>query len=100
MSAFFVALIRRIKDHALFDEYAAKSAASFQAHGGEVVARGPLIEMLSATKDAPVATAVVAFPTQQALFDWHSSDEYQSIIELRKRAADIEFGAYAVPETA
>lgn len=51
--------------------------------------RGKLSSVLSGqhTHDS---TVVIRFPNMEALNDWHSSDQYQSLIPLRLEAADVD----------
>lgn len=95
MSAFFVATVR-IKDAQKFQEYARKAAETFAAHGAEIVLRGKAESALagSHTHDA---VGIIKFPDMDALSAWFRSAEYQAIIPLRKKAADMTITAYSAP---
>jgi len=95
MSAFFIATVR-VKNPQKFQEYAKKAAETFAAHGGEIVLRGKA-ESALAGSDKHDAVGIVKFPNMDALNAWFHSQEYQTIIPLRKKAADMTIIAYSAP---
>jgi uncharacterized protein (DUF1330 family) len=95
MTAFFVATVT-VKQPEAFQEYAQRSAPTFAAHGGELVLRGKLGEVLAGSAGHQ-ATAVVRFPDMAALKAWYASADYQALIPIRDAGADITIAAYEVP---
>lgn len=95
MSAFFVATVR-VKDPQKFQEYAKKASETFAAHGGEIVLRGKA-ELALAGSNKHDAIGIVKFPDMKTLEAWFHSNEYQAIIPLRKKAADMTIIAYNAP---
>lgn len=95
MTAFFVATVK-VKDPQKFQEYAQRAAATFADHGGEIILRGKT-ESARAGSAGYGAIGIVKFPNMDALTAWFKSKEYQAIIPLRKKAADMTIVAYSVP---
>ena len=95
MPAFFIATVK-VKNPEKFQEYAKLAAATFAAHGGEIVLRGKA-ESALASSLGHGAVGVVKFPDMEALNRWFQSSEYQAIIPLRKKAADMTIIAYSAP---
>lgn len=95
MAAFFVASVT-IRDAEKFTEYAQKAAATFAAHGGEIVLRGKA-EVALAGALSHGSVGIVKFPDMEALGRWFRSSEYQALIPMRDEAADMSITAYAAP---
>lgn len=95
MQAFFIATVK-IKNPEKFQEYASKAAATFAPYGGEIALRGKAEEALAGSLGHN-NVGVVRFPDMDALLRWFKSKEYQAIIPLRKKAADMTIVAYSVP---
>ncbi len=95
MTAFFIATVQ-VKDTEKFQDYAARAAVTFQAHGGEMIMRGRSEQVLAGEGDNH-AVGIVKFPNMAALEGWYGSDDYQAIIPLRDEAADMKLVAYSVP---
>lgn len=95
MQAFFIATVK-IKNPEKFQEYASKAAATFAAYGGEIALRGKAEEALAGSLNHG-AVGVVRFPDMDSLQRWFKSKEYQAIIPLRKKAADMTIVAYSAP---
>ena len=82
-----------VKDQAKWSEYREKLPATLEAWGAELVFRGRLTSVLSGDH-AHTDTVVIKFPDIEALNNWHSSPEYQSLITLRNEAADVDLLSY------
>jgi uncharacterized protein (DUF1330 family) len=92
VAAFIVGTIT-VRDEALWQRYLAGVAETLRMYGGEAVFRG----------SAPVALAgrahgervvVARFADMAALRRWHESAEYQALVPLRDRAAEVVLTAY------
>ena len=70
-------------------EYRSKVPATLDAWGAELIFRGSLSSVLSGNHDH-ADTVIIRFPDLEALNNWYSSPEYQSLIPLRKKAAEID----------
>ena len=82
-----------IKNIEKWNNYRTQVPASIEPWGGELVFRGSLSSVLSGDfkhKD----TVVIRFPDLQALNNWHNSPQYQSLVSLRKEAADVDLLSY------
>lgn len=95
MPAFFIATVK-IKNAEKFQEYASQAAATFSSYGGEIALRGKAEEALAGSLEHN-SVGVVRFPDMESLLRWFKSKEYQAIIPLRKKAADMTIIAYSVP---
>ena len=97
MTAFYIATAT-LKNTEKFQEYAQKSAQTFEPFGGEVVIRGKFDGAILGNAEHQV-TAIVKFPDQKKLADWYESDAYQALVPLRTEAADAVITKYVVPES-
>ncbi len=95
MAAFFVSTVT-VKDKEKFQQYAKRAAETFAPHGGELVLRGQFDAVL-AGEDNHHAVGIVRFPDRAALSAWYGSDEYQALIPLRDKAAEMTLVAYSEP---
>ena len=82
-----------VKDKDKWTDYRDKVPSTLELWGAEVVFRGKLYSVLSGKQDH-TDTVVIRFPDMQALNDWHSSPQYQSLIPLRQEAAEVQLLAY------
>jgi len=84
-----------IKDQDQFAEYVKASAPSLEAAGAKFVLRGKINSVLAGQHPHNIM-AVIEFPDIAALTKWYNSKEYQKIVSLRDRAADVTFISYEV----
>lgn len=96
MTAFFIVNVT-VNDPELFQEYGSKMGPTLKAFGGEPVIRGKYSGQLDGETAEHKVAAVVKFPSLEKLNAWHASPEYQALIELRDRAADVMIATYEVP---
>lgn len=82
-----------VKNMEKWSEYRSKVPDTLEPWGGELVFRGKLSSVLSGGHKHS-DTVVICFPNLQALTNWHSSPQYQSLIPIRQEAADIDLLAY------
>ena len=78
-----------VKDQEKWAEYRSKVPATLEPWGAELILRGKLCSVLSGNH-AHADTVVIRFPDLEALNNWHFSPEYQSLIPLRQKAAQME----------
>lgn len=95
-AAFFVATVK-VKDPALFADYAQKAGATFKQFGGEPVLRGRYNSSMAGEADAHQAVGIVKFENMDRLKAWYDSPAYQAIIPLRNAASDMIIAAYEAP---
>ncbi len=74
-------------------EYRNNVPATLEPWGGELVFRSNLSSILSGNHQH-TDTVVIRFPNLKALNDWHSSQQYQSLVPLRKAAANVDLLSY------
>ena len=82
-----------VKNPEKWAEYRNKVPATLEVWGAELLFRARLCSVLSGNHDH-VDTVAIRFPNLEALNGWHSSPEYQSLIPLRKEAAEIDLLSY------
>ncbi|WP_096085097.1 DUF1330 domain-containing protein [Agaribacterium haliotis] len=87
MSAYLIVSLN-IKDKELFSEYAQQAGPSMLKFGAEFIARGAISKMLSGEQQWQTH-AVVKFEDENKIEAWYNSAEYQALIDLRDRAADL-----------
>ena len=78
-----------VKHEDKWTEYRNKVPATLEPWGAELVLRGKLYSVLSG-KHTHTDTVVIRFPDIKSLNSWYSSPEYQSLIPLRQKAAEID----------
>lgn len=91
-NAFIIGHIN-VKDKQKWMDYRNKLPATLEPWGAELMFRGKLTSVLSG-EHRFTDTVVIRFPDLQALNDWHSSPQYQSIIPIRQEAAEVVLLAY------
>jgi len=82
-----------VKDPEKWSDYRSKVPATLKPWNGELIFRGSLSSVLSGNHKHS-DTVVIRFPDLQALTDWHSSPQYQSLIPIRQEAAVMDLLAY------
>lgn len=82
-----------VKDQKKWTEYRNKVPATLEPWEAELILRGKLSSVLSGTH-SHIDTVVIRFPNLEALNNWHSSPEYQSLIPLRQEAAKMDLLSY------
>ena len=91
-NAFLIGHIR-VKDKSKWSEYRNRLPATLKPWGAELMFRGKLSSVLSGNH-THTDTVIIRFPDIQALNDWHSSAQYQSLIPIRHEAAEVTLLAF------
>ena len=89
MAAYLIAHAK-VKQPDRMPEYSSKAGPTIIAHGGTLVARGKVAEVLAGSHDGNV-TLVAKFPDVATAHAWYHSSEYQAIIPLRDEVMDANF---------
>jgi len=92
MPAYLIGHIR-VKDPDPWSVYVEGVRKSLLPFGAEVLFRGRLTSVLAGEQPCPL-TVVIKFPDDDALQAWFRSDDYQALIPIRDRAADVVIAAY------
>lgn len=74
-------------------EYRSKVPETLIPWKGELVFRGQQVKVLGGEYQHS-DTVVIRFPSVGALNNWFNSDEYQSLIPIREKAANIDLISY------
>jgi uncharacterized protein (DUF1330 family) len=82
-----------VKDAAKWEAYRSAVPATLTPWGAELVFRGSNATVL-AGEHAQADVVVIRFPDRKAVDGWHSSAAYQSLVPLRRQAADVVLLAY------
>jgi len=82
-----------VKDESKWSEYRSRLPATLEPWGAEIMFRGKLASVLSGNH-RHTSTVVIRFPDLKALQGWHSSPQYQSLVPIRREAADVDLLAY------
>ncbi len=92
MAAYLIGQIK-VKHEVLWQEYVAGVKHSLESFAAEIVFRGKLLQVLAGDQDKD-QVVVIEFPDQKVLHDWFTSADYQSLIPLRDKAADVVISTY------
>ena len=92
MSAYLIGHIT-VKDAVQWDIYIEGVGKSLLPYSAEVIFRGKRAKVL-AGEHPHENTVVIQFPDQKTLQDWHHSKEYQDLIPIRDKAADVVIISY------
>ena len=92
MAAYLVGHIT-IKDAAQWEIYVEGVGRSLLPYSAELIFRGELHKVLTG-EHSHQKTVVISFPDQATLQEWYQSKEYQELIPIRDRAADVVIISY------
>lgn len=88
MSAYVIFAVRASRDEAALRVYREAARPTIGAFGGRaIVARGRSTPLEG---NPPAETVVLEFPDVPAAQAWYHSEAYQSALQLRRGAADVE----------
>jgi uncharacterized protein (DUF1330 family) len=94
MAAYLVGHIT-VKDDGLWQRYVSGVQESIAPFDANVVFRGRLDKVL-AGQHAHDLVVVIEFADQATLDNWFNSEQYQSLIPLRDKAANVTITTYKV----
>ena len=89
MAAYLIAHAKVNKPE-LMAEYSSKAGPTILAHGGTVVTRGKVAEVLAGSHGGNIAL-IAKFPDAATAHAWYNSAEYQAVIPLRDQALEANF---------
>jgi uncharacterized protein (DUF1330 family) len=92
MVAYCVGWIR-VKDATAWEWYRSRVGTTIVQYGGEVLFRGNLPQVFSGAIDHDSVVAL-QFENPDAAKRWHDSPEYQALIPVRDRGADVTLILY------
>jgi len=93
MTAYMVSQVT-ITDKEKFQEYLAGTRVVAAKYGAKPVAIGGQPKMLNGVDDGHQMVVVIEFPSIEKLEEWHSSDEYQSLVHVREAGSHQNMVAY------
>ena len=82
-----------VRDRTAWEDYRSRVGATIARHGGEVIFRGATTEVFSGHADEAL-TVAIRFADIAAARAWHDSPDYQALVPLRERGADVTLVAY------
>ncbi len=92
MTAYCIGRIH-IRDVAAWESYRSQVGATIEQYGGEVMFRGGLQRAFSGASDHDSVVAL-RFENIEAANRWHDSPEYQALIPIRERGAEVSLVLY------
>lgn len=93
MPAYMISQVT-VTERTKFENYLEKTKSIAAKYGGRPVAIGTKPKMLNGEDDGHQMVFVIEFDSMAVLENWHSSDEYQSLIPLREEGSDQRMTAY------
>jgi uncharacterized protein (DUF1330 family) len=91
MAAYVIAERVEQWDPEVFAAYGPLAAASIAKFGGRYLAKGAQMDLLEGDGPAPLAMAVLAFPSVEQARAWFASDDYQKAAAIRRGGARNRF---------
>ena len=92
MPAFCIGQIR-VRNTEAWEQYRQRVGATIKQYGGEVMFRGTQARVLSG--ELPYERVVVLqFDNLESANRWHDSPEYQALLPIREKGADITLVLY------
>jgi len=92
MAAYLIGHIT-IKNDSYWQRYVEGVRDSLLPYKAEIIFRGRLSRVL-AGKHSHANTVVIKFPDQNTLQNWFESNEYQELIPIRDKGADVVIMSY------
>jgi uncharacterized protein (DUF1330 family) len=92
MAAYLIGHIT-VKDAELWEKYVEGVGKSLEPYKAEIIFRGKRLKVL-AGEHLHANTVVIQFPDQKYLLDWYNSKQYQDLIPIRDKAADVVIIGY------
>lgn len=90
MAAYVIVRALEMRNTAWREEYAPKTAALVQKHGGRFLVRGGTRESLEGSGKLPVNIVVLEFPSMEKAKAWYNDPDYAPLIKLRQSGCDTE----------
>ena len=78
-------------DPSVFAAYGPLAAASIARFGGRYLAKGAELDLLEGGGPAPLAMAVLEFPSVEQARAWFASEDYQRAAAIRRGGASNRF---------
>jgi len=78
-------------DPSVFAAYGPLAAASIAKFGGRYLAKGAQLDLLEGDGPAPLAMAVLEFPSLEQARAWFASEDYQKAAAIRRGGAKNRF---------
>ena len=75
----------------MFAAYGPLAAASIAQFGGRYLAKGAQLDLLEGDGPAPLAMAVLEFPSLEQARAWFASEDYQKAAAIRRGGAKNRF---------
>lgn len=82
-----------VKDEELWQQYVSGVKESLSTFESKVIFRGKLVSVLAGSHEHNHAV-VIEFSDHATLENWFNSEQYQSLIPLRDKAADVVITTY------
>lgn len=90
MAAYVIVRVLEVRDTKWLEEYAPKTAALVQKHGGKFLVRGGAKERFEGGGKLPLNVVVLEFPSMERAKAWYHDPDYAPLIKLRQSGSDAE----------
>ena len=90
MAAYVIVRVLEVRDTAWRAEYAPKTTALVQKHGGKFIVRGGALESLEGNGKLPANIVVLEFPNMEKAKAWYNDPDYAPLIKLRQSGTTSE----------
>ena len=94
MNAIMIATIT-VKNPENFRDYLTKVQTVAAPYGAEMMFRGNANEVLTGENGDHQIVVIVKFPSVNAINQWYDSDEYQALIPIREKGAEMKITTYS-----
>jgi uncharacterized protein (DUF1330 family) len=82
-----------VKDQTAWDDYRAEVGATITQYGGEIVMRGKTAGVFNGSRLGE-SVVILRFADVPSAVRWHDSADYQAIVPVRNRGADVTLTVY------
>lgn len=93
MAVYVVGQISNIKDQKRWEEYKSKVKATLENYDAKVLFRGRKNTSFVKSSDF-IEIVTIEFSSLEVAKKWYESNEYQSIVSIREKGADVTIELY------
>jgi len=80
-----------ITEQSWIPEYVERTTEMVERHGGRYLTRTATIDHMEGDRTPPQIVLVIEWPSKEAATGFYESDEYQPLLEMRKKGSTGDF---------
>jgi len=80
-----------ITEQGWIPEYVERTTEMVERHGGRYLTRTATIDHMEGDRTPPQIVLVIEWPSKEAATGFYESDEYQPLLEMRKKGSTGDF---------